>query len=194
MPSPPITATRIGAVGSVADVAAVSEVMRGRLVVVGALAAVVPQVERGLDGLVAAGVLGLVAGRTPVGVHVVHGQNSSFTSIGCRVTSRLGAEPAYVFVDRTRRGPEDRERIALCVVPGADPPRSGSSGVAVTRPGTPNSATRWPCSQASPRRSMSTNTLRMMGPRYDARPRLASCLDMAFTMRDRPLGMKDSQA
>src|SRR5262245_25089432 len=43
-----------------------------RLVVVGAFAPVVPQVERGLDGLVAAGVLGLVRRRTPVGVHVVH--------------------------------------------------------------------------------------------------------------------------
>ena len=46
------------------------------LVVVGALAAVVPQVERRLDGgvgvLGAARVLGVVAGRAPVGIHVVH--------------------------------------------------------------------------------------------------------------------------
>jgi hypothetical protein len=48
--------------------------MSGRLVVVGALAAVVPQVERGLQGLVAVRVVGLMVGRTPaVGVHVVHG-------------------------------------------------------------------------------------------------------------------------
>src|SRR6478672_5671937 len=70
MPSPPITATRMDVAAS--DVGA--EVMSRRLVVVGPLATVVPQVERCLQGLVAVGVLGLVVGGTPaVGVHVVHG-------------------------------------------------------------------------------------------------------------------------
>src|SRR5262245_48287971 len=76
MPSPPITATRMEVVGAVA--AEVCVVTVGRLVVVGPLAAVVPQVERGLDRLAAAGVVVLlrrlaVLRRTPVGVHVVHG-------------------------------------------------------------------------------------------------------------------------
>jgi hypothetical protein len=46
--------------------------MRKRLVVVGALAAVVSQVKRGLDGLVRVRALGVVPGGSPVGVHLVH--------------------------------------------------------------------------------------------------------------------------
>src|SRR4249919_3066017 len=62
------------------------------LVVVGALAAVVPQVERGLDGradvLVAARVLGMVARRAPVRVHVVH---LSVSCVSCLI--RVGWWP-----------------------------------------------------------------------------------------------------
>src|SRR5690349_19361986 len=108
MPSPPITATRMGAVGSGVTVVAEGWVVTGRrLVVVGALAAVVPQVERGLDRLVAARVLGLVAGRTPVGVHVVHGKTPRRMWIWSdvvrvdRSTSRRVAEPAHPVVGRT---------------------------------------------------------------------------------------------
>src|SRR6478735_11058650 len=65
MPSPPMTARRSDEVES-------GEVTGRRLVVVGAFAPVVPQVERGLDGLLAARVLGLVGRRAPLRVHVVH--------------------------------------------------------------------------------------------------------------------------
>src|SRR6478735_2690439 len=52
------------------------EVTGGRLVVVAAFAPVVPQVERGLDGLVAVRVLGLVGREAPLRVHVVHRHHS----------------------------------------------------------------------------------------------------------------------
>src|SRR4051794_24284812 len=128
MPSPPITATRIGAVGSgVALVSEVGMVTARRLVVVGALAPVVPQVERRLDRLVAAGVLGLVAGGTPVGVHVVHG---SAPVRRCCMDDfdeppRGGAGAPWSWITR-RWSQELGLRIAReesC----ADPPRSGSS-------------------------------------------------------------------
>jgi hypothetical protein len=45
------------------------------LVVVRALAAVVPQVERGLHGLGVQRALGVVLCRTPLGVHLVHGSS-----------------------------------------------------------------------------------------------------------------------
>src|SRR6478752_5507372 len=72
MPSPGMTARRIVPELEFESVV----VMRRRLVVVRALAAVVPQVERGLDGradvLLAARVVGVVLGGSPFGVHVVH--------------------------------------------------------------------------------------------------------------------------
>jgi hypothetical protein len=46
--------------------------MPAMLVVVRALPAVVSQVKRRLDGLAAAGAVGVVLGRSPLGVHVVH--------------------------------------------------------------------------------------------------------------------------
>ena len=60
---------------------AVESGMRSMLVVVRSLAAVVPQVERGLHGLGALRALGVVLGRTPLGVHLVHGAVSSMKSM-----------------------------------------------------------------------------------------------------------------
>src|SRR5690242_16824649 len=98
MPSPPITATRREVAASGVE----AVVMSGRLVVVGPLAAVVPQVERRLQRLVAVGVLGLVVGGTPaVGVHVVHGTAPCFDVGGTWTTSRLVAEPAHPVVGLT---------------------------------------------------------------------------------------------
>src|SRR4029079_14163770 len=72
------------------------EVTGGRLVVVGAFAPVVPQVERGLDGLVAARFLGMVVGGSPVGIHVVHRNCSleAWCSLGWMEEQRARAEDA----------------------------------------------------------------------------------------------------
>ena len=66
----------------------------GRLVVVGALAAVVPQVERGLDGLVAARVLGLVVRPGPQSGYMSYIGPSLLVSVGwmLSVTSRRATE------------------------------------------------------------------------------------------------------
>jgi hypothetical protein len=48
--------------------------------------------------------------------------------------------------------------------------------------------------QASPRRTMSTNTLRMVGPRYGGATPGASGFAVEFTMRDACPGMEDCPA
>jgi hypothetical protein len=76
------------------------------------------------------------------------------------VTSRHEAEPADLAVDRTAwesRGPESGSRCEWRS--GADPPRSGSSG---KKAGNAELRDEVAFSQASPRRTISTNTLRMM--------------------------------
>src|SRR3546814_2984527 len=65
MPSPGMTA-------SLAEVTGVEEVMARNLVVVGARTAVVSQVKSGLYRLEAARVLRVVAGGSPLGIHVIH--------------------------------------------------------------------------------------------------------------------------
>src|SRR6188472_3898289 len=117
MPSPPMTARRWVPVdpGIVVCV-----FMPRRLVVVGPRAAVVSQVKRALHGglrvLGAAGVLGVVAGGAPVGVHVVHRVSSDTgrTWVG----SRWGGVPetphggADRLTDRVRRWEPCGLRIA----------------------------------------------------------------------------------
>ncbi len=58
-------------------------------------------------------------------------------------------------------------------------------------PATPNSAARWPAPQASPRQSISTNTLRMMGRRYVVGSEGATGFAEPFDMRDTRTGMED---
>jgi len=55
--------------------------MRFRLVVVGALAAVVSQVKRGLDGLARLRAVGVVPGGSPFGVQVVHDSSYGLSSV-----------------------------------------------------------------------------------------------------------------
>src|SRR4051812_39523059 len=78
------------------------------LVVVGELAAVVPQVERGLqrcaDVLVAARVLGVMAGRAPVGIHVVH---RVVLLVRCDLDVRAGLCTFLGPKDAPRRGRSD---------------------------------------------------------------------------------------
>src|SRR5215217_5436875 len=127
-----------------------SAVVTGRtLVVVGALAAVVPQVERGLDGLLAARVLRLVGRRAPLRVHVVHRKTLLVVLAGNREGCsgpgrRMGAGPP----DHGRAGRPSTRRTC-----GSRRRRGPAAGLLLlpARPATPNTAARWPCCQASPR-------------------------------------------
>jgi hypothetical protein len=65
--------------------------MRSRLVVVRALAAVVSQVKRGLNGLVRERAVGVVPGGSPLGVHLVH--DCSY-GLSCLVVLRKGMTPS----------------------------------------------------------------------------------------------------
>jgi hypothetical protein len=70
--------------------------------------------------------------------------------------------------------------------------RRGGSDMKDQGAATPNTAARWPACQASPRQSMSTNTLRMVGPPYDEDVGGATRFHQPFGMRDSRTGMKDS--
>src|SRR6478735_1439974 len=145
IPSPPMTARRSDEVGS-------GEVTGGRLVVVGAFAPVVPQVERGLDGLVAVRVLGLVVGRPPVGIHVVHRNCAPQDGLvltrmdggaaspggGWRPSPRIAWRPGR---SSTWRGADHA---------GFEEPAAGLllpilRRLSAARPATPITAARWPC-------------------------------------------------
>src|SRR4051794_13910762 len=96
MPSPGMTASLSVPPFWCASVCVSVLVMPGTLVVVRPLAAVVPKVERrlhgGADVLVAAGVLGVVARRAPVGVHVVH----RVASLPCAPGGGVRAVPTHL--------------------------------------------------------------------------------------------------
>src|SRR5690349_20063120 len=127
-------------------------VTRARLVVVRSLATVVPQVERGLDGRVgvlgASRVLGVVAGRPPVGIHVVHRSVSPRESDrGCRVWPSPprdgGRTDSWIPRGKTCAGSGSRWvergfRAAVASRPGAGIQQSEKPRA------TPTTAARWP--------------------------------------------------
>src|SRR5215218_6758538 len=119
-----------------------------RLVVVGARPAVVPQVDRGLDRLGAARVLGAVLRGTPVGVHVVHG-----SALSVRVV--IGGVGVPRWPKSPRTGPERHgsRDDALRLRGGGsrlqERPSRASSAIRKALRGstgrsTPNTAARWP--------------------------------------------------
>jgi hypothetical protein len=106
--------------------------MRSRLVVVGALAAVVSQVKRGLDRLVRVGAVGVVPGGSPVGVHLVHGCSYGLSS---RLVLEEGMTPSV----ETRLVIEEFEKWS-----GDGAALLARGGFVRPMAGTPNSAARWP--------------------------------------------------
>src|SRR6185503_16802106 len=132
-------------------------------------------------------VVGLMTGRTPVWIHVVHGSAPVLRDVmdGFDEPPRGGADASGRGSHGTgvRSRDADRARGVLCgsaaerlvVLLGA----AGSTGPVAQRR-TPRRV--GPVCQDPPRRSISTNTLRMMGPRYDARPPAAVENPESFTM------------
>jgi hypothetical protein len=147
------------------------------LVVVGALAAVVSQVKRLLHCFVAAGVVGLVAGGAPLGVHVVHRSFSSGTWLDESVigTGRDHEEPHDG--DASTHGSRERKnhRVAGRAYCWGGARRGGLVIYRLSRDVRPVNAEHrdevaslqvycW----ASPRRTISTKTLRMVRTPYAA--------------------------
>src|SRR4051812_33363727 len=143
-------------------------VTRRTLVVVGPLAAVVSQVESGLDaGQCLLGLLAVPA-RAPLPVHVVHREHLQTSIVSACVV--LVGPASRDGVRRRRRGSprpgvEALPRTRVTRVDG-DGPGSGtvvllhSPAEVLRKTGTvgalPTPAARWPYCEASPRRSIST--------------------------------------